>query len=1013
MKSRFSTVDILAMVAELQKSVVGMRVVQVYDVDTKTYLFKLSRQEEKAVLLIESGVRLHTTEFAWPKNQSPSGFAMKLRKHLKNKRIERLAQLGADRVVDLQFGTGEAAYHVILELYDRGNVVLTDGDYLILNILRPRALGKDEDVKLVVREKYPVESALAEPPSLDAQQLSTMLAQAAQGDTLRKILTPSLDLSSFPIVFLFCPRTLYGPALLEHVLLGRGLSAGAKISTLPAEELTEKVLQCLHDADAIMTRAKTESCKGYIVQRIEKRIQPAEDGSTEIATYQEFHPFLWRQHDGASGTGAISTIELASFSAAVDQFFSSVEMQKITLRAHQREKEALKKLENIRTDHEKRIQALQEVQQADVRKAELIEMNLDLVERALCVVRSALANQIGWAEITELLKEGQEQGDPMARSIRKLKLETNHFEMLLRDPYDEGEEALVDIDIDLSAYANARKYYDQKKHAAGKQQKTIESSAKAYKSAEKKTREALKQVALTTNIAKARKAFWFEKFFWFISSEDYLVVGGRDAQQNEAIVKKYLRPGDIYVHADLHGASSIVIKNPSGTPVPPKTLNEAGTMAICYSAAWDAKVVTSAWWVHHHQVSKTAPTGQYLTPGAFMIRGKKNYLPPSYLIMGFGFLYKLDDESIERHRGERKVRVTEDETEASTEPPEEGPELEMSDESDSEKGSVKGDGDADSTKDDGELFPDTVVKLPHELETATTEPGDQDAAEEIVYSQPTRGPQVGRKLPAAKPKSQPPPQEVPPATNTEKANKPKRGTHGKLKKIKEKYKDQDEDERRLRMEILASAGVPKETKSRKQKKGKKEAGQAATSRGKQPQSKAQPKSLAKPEQPADVVVSNDVDELVAEKAVEQGSKQEDAKERAGQKEGINKAAAPVEDEDLQADVEEDEEEGNVGDEQQRLLASLTGCPVAEDGLLFAVPVCAPYAAVQNYKHKVKVTPGTGRRGKAAKTALSVFLLDKNTTPRERDLLRATKDQDISRNIPGKVKLSAPHLQKRK
>lgn len=998
MKSRFSTVDILAMVAELQKSVVGMRVVQVYDVDTKTYLFKLSRQEEKAVLLIESGVRLHTTEFAWPKNQSPSGFAMKLRKHLKNKRIERLAQLGADRVVDLQFGTGEAAYHVILELYDRGNVVLTDGDYLILNILRPRALGKDEDVKLVVREKYPVESALAEPPSLDAQQLSTMLAQAAQGDTLRKILTP---------------RTLYGPALLEHVLLGRGLSAGAKISTLPAEELTEKVLQCLHDADAIMTRAKTESCKGYIVQRIEKRIQPAEDGSTEIATYQEFHPFLWRQHDGASGTCAISTIELASFSAAVDQFFSSVEMQKITLRAHQREKEALKKLENIRTDHEKRIQALQEVQQADVRKAELIEMNLDLVERALCVVRSALANQIGWAEITELLKEGQEQGDPMARSIRKLKLETNHFEMLLRDPYDEGEEALVDIDIDLSAYANARKYYDQKKHAAGKQQKTIESSAKAYRSAEKKTREALKQVALTTNIAKARKAFWFEKFFWFISSEDYLVVGGRDAQQNEAIVKKYLRPGDIYVHADLHGASSIVIKNPSGTPVPPKTLNEAGTMAICYSAAWDAKVVTSAWWVHHHQVSKTAPTGQYLTPGAFMIRGKKNYLPPSYLIMGFGFLYKLDDESIERHRGERKVRVTEDETEASTEPPEEGPELEMSDESDSEKGSVKGDGDADSTKDNGELFPDTVVKLPHELETATTEPGDQDAAEEIVYSQPTRVPQVGRKLPAAKPKSQPPPQEVPPATNTEKANKPKRGTHGKLKKIKEKYKDQDEDERRLRMEILASAGVPKETKSRKQKKGKKEAGQAATSRGKQPQSKAQPKSLAKPEQPADVVVSNDVDELMAEKAVEQGSKQEDAKERAGQKEGISKAAAPVEDEDLQADVEEDEEEGNIGDEQQRLLASLTGCPVAEDGLLFAVPVCAPYAAVQNYKHKVKVTPGTGRRGKAAKTALSVFLLDKNTTPRERDLLRATKDQDISRNIPGKVKLSAPHLQKRK
>jgi predicted ribosome quality control (RQC) complex YloA/Tae2 family protein len=60
------------------------------------------------------------------------------------------------------------------------------------------------------------------------------------------------------------------------------------------------------------------------------------------------------------------------------------------------------------------------------------------------------------------------------------------------------------------------------------------------------------------------------------------VIGGRDQQQNELIVKRYLRQHDIYVHADMHGASSVVIKNPKEGPVPPKTLNEAGTMAICY-----------------------------------------------------------------------------------------------------------------------------------------------------------------------------------------------------------------------------------------------------------------------------------------------------------------------------------------------------------------------------------------------------------------------------------------------
>jgi len=60
---------------------------------------------------------------------------------------------------------------------------------------------------------------------------------------------------------------------------------------------------------------------------------------------------------------------------------------------------------------------------------------------------------------------------------------------------------------------------------------------------------------------------WFEKFNWFISSENFLVIAGRDGQQNEIMVRRYLRPGDVYVHADIHGATSIVIKNPQGTSV--------------------------------------------------------------------------------------------------------------------------------------------------------------------------------------------------------------------------------------------------------------------------------------------------------------------------------------------------------------------------------------------------------------------------------------------------------------
>jgi predicted ribosome quality control (RQC) complex YloA/Tae2 family protein len=64
---------------------------------------------------------------------------------------------------------------------------------------------------------------------------------------------------------------------------------------------------------------------------------------------------------------------------------------------------------------------------------------------------------------------------------------------------------------------------------------------------------------------------------------------------------------------------------------------------MCRSGAWNAKIVASAWWVHAHQVSKTAPTGEYLSTGSFMIYGKKNFLPPQSLEMGFGIVFRLDD----------------------------------------------------------------------------------------------------------------------------------------------------------------------------------------------------------------------------------------------------------------------------------------------------------------------------------------------------------------------------------
>ena len=65
----------------------------------------------------EDASAFHDTQYAKEKNDTPSNFTLKLRKHLRTRRLDGLRQLGVDRVVDFSFGQDEACYHLILELY--------------------------------------------------------------------------------------------------------------------------------------------------------------------------------------------------------------------------------------------------------------------------------------------------------------------------------------------------------------------------------------------------------------------------------------------------------------------------------------------------------------------------------------------------------------------------------------------------------------------------------------------------------------------------------------------------------------------------------------------------------------------------------------------------------------------------------------------------------------------------------------------------------------------------------
>ena len=87
------------------------------------------------------------------------------------------------------------------------------------------------------------------------------------------------------------------------------------------------------------------------------------------------------------------------------------------------------------------------------------------------------------------------------------------------------------------------------------------------------------------------------------------------------------------------------------------------------------------------------------------------------------------------------------------------------------------------------------------------------------------------------------------------------------------------------------------------------------------------------------------------------------------------------------------------------LDSLTGAPVPEDNLVFAMIMAAPLSALSDFKYRVKLVPGSTKKGKASKSAQSAFLASKRCTRIEKDLIKALKDNELAGNLPGKVRIT--------
>ena len=921
---------------------------------------------------------------------------------------------------------------------------MTDKDYQILSLLR--VVSPDEHTRYAVNERYPMEGIRSYAP-MSADRLLHIVSlsqqQQAKGnlqkEQIKKFLGTKLEMP---------------PSMIEHCLLRAGQPANAKMATLfDGTEVKVEAIQRLADAlqagDEMLQQAMRNDppLRGFIIlkevgaQGPTGSNQVIEQKDGPMLAFDEFHPFLYAQFENGPYK------EFDTYNKAVDGFFSSIESQKADIKARQQEEQATRRLEQVKKEQESRIDGLIAAQISNERKAQLIELNLERVDQAILVIRSAVASAMDWMDLEHLVEEEKERQNPVALLIEGVKLQENQIVLRLSEPNyhdefgfsddseDEEDEKpehlgthLIEVDIGLSAYANARRYYDMKKASAVKQEKTQKAVNKALKSAEKQVREELSKSKVNTAVlTKIRKPFWFERFLWFISTENYLVIGGRDAQQNELLVKRHLRKGDVYIHADLAGSSSVIVKNPSGKTISPITLAQAGTMAICNSRAWDAKIVTSAWWVYHDQVSKTAPTGEYLTTGSFMIRGKKNYLPPSQLVYGFGLLFRVADECIGRHLHERRPHLYEEDDNKTPEDAgsagsasqeslekaqgdkdeDEGPAADADDQEEDDLDTVEAIeaklkammAQCDSSSDEDEPEAAAVSSSKYDLDEygeeapalVATQLGNDDEdnglpRRKYVSKKDRRKTKKGETEQEQAPAKAPAPPPKAPAPTPAAAQKPVRGKRGKMKKMKEKYGDQDEEERTLRMTLLASSGG-KHTEA----PSKKEEEEIVESQ---------------PEPAADNSASHD--------SVDVPAQQEESQQQQQQP-----LPPPPEDEEDQAEIQRMLEEEKVAmvDENEvedlSYLDSLTGNPVEDDILLACIPVCAPYEALRRYKYVVKLVPGSLKKGKAVKAVVHAFTSDTKMTPIERELLRNVPEPDMLITMLGKVKIMAAGMLQQK
>ncbi len=394
------------------------------------------------------------------------------------------------------------------------------------------------------------------------------------------------------------------------------LSIFLKRINVPGEVIAEAIfrsgLNPLENIKKIWDRDDLENITYTIISNIknlylealtENRCYITVKGSEIIGVYPFEPKHLGRFEEGKN------------FMEEVDRYFSKIIIENI--------KETLKELRGkpSRDKIKELIEEYREKAKSFRKKAQIIMENISFIDNIINEYRLLRDMKYRWEEIEEKMKKR-----------RVLSIDHKKYRLLL-----ELKDEIIEIDATLSAAKNAERIYERAKVLEEKLGRALR-HLKQVGSLE----ESIKTPVEAITFRRAEKGRWYEQYRYFISSEGVLVVGGKNASQNEILVRKYLRPNDLFFHADIYGGPVVIVKIEDKN-IGEKTLHEAAQFAACYSRAWEANLYSiDVYWVRGEQVSKKAPSGEYLAKGAFMIYGKRNYIRNISLDLAIGVRENFD-----------------------------------------------------------------------------------------------------------------------------------------------------------------------------------------------------------------------------------------------------------------------------------------------------------------------------------------------------------------------------------